>query len=1599
MKLIYTFVFLVFSICTSGIAQTTVVSDANFEQELIALGIDTNGANGNILNTDAQAVTSLNLSGATNIVDITGIDAFVNLIDLNLGNNQIANFQLTALTQLVNFTSNNNDALALADFSQNTLLETVYIESQISNSVFPPITVLDFSQNLNLVKLNIHHLSNLTDLILPVANTLTSVETRSLADADLDFSLLAGLQNVTVRSSVANNTQITLPNEANVLENVHFSSIDFNTPIDLSKYINLVRVDLFSTEPEELILPTTNTFKSLIVWGHNFLTPFSLASVPEVEYVDIRGFSNTIPLVIDLLSNPKIKTLWLTGNEMTSVDLTNITDLHTLYIYDNELTVLDLTQNIDLQTLDASRNLLPSIDLAQNIDLQFLTLSSNQLPTIDVTQNINLSSINISHNLFTGSGLDLTQNTSLSSINISNNQVETLDITQNVNLWSFNLSFNLFPGNDILSQFATIVTNRGRLGGQLIANNNMLFGPIPDFYGLYDPTIQTRRFELYINENRFHFGDFESQHLGLVDLTTTMSIGPSPDVVIRNYWYAPQAKVNAIENFTRNAGDDITLTTTVRGAQNHYVWFKDGAPIPGAPDAPAYTIIGINTCDEGVYHCEITSDLVPFENGNPPGTNGKNLLLIRNDITLNVNSPAESCTSLTSPTNGSVNVALNEVLTWTESLGACGYYLNVGTTSGGTDILNNVQVEDANTYILPSNLPANTQVYVTITPYFSSGNVLTCTEETFTTGTNTNPILCTALNAPLDGSTDVSVDANISWHVSAGATGYYITIGTTSGGTDIANNEDVGNTTTYNPTADFSEGDTIYVLIVPYDGSGNATGCVEESFVVESLLPSCSNLSTPLNGATNVSVSSNISWNAVGNATGYFISIGTTSGGTEITNTEDVGNTTTYNPAADLPADTEIFVTITPYNSAGNASGCSEEHFRTEVITPVCTNLSAPSNGATNVLISSNISWNTVSNATGYFISIGTTSGGTEITNTEDVGNATTYNPAADLPADTEIFVKITPYNSAGNASGCSEERFRTEVITPVCTNLSSPLNGATNVLISSNISWNAIGNTTGYLISIGTTSGGIDIANAEDVGNTTTYNPAADLPDDTEIFVTVTPYNTAGNAAGCSEESFRTEVVTPVCTTLNSPLNGTTNVSISSNITWNAIGNATGYFISIGTTSGGTDITNAEDVGNTTTYNPVADLPADTEIFVTITPYNTAGNASGCSEERFRTEIVTPVCTNLRTPSNGATNVLISSNISWNAVRNTTGYLISIGTTSGGTDIANAEDVGNTTTYNPAADLPDDTEIFVTIAPYNTAGNAIGCSEERFRTEIIIPVCTRLISPINGATNIALDASISWNPIPNATGYLISMGTSSGASDIVNSFDVGNTTTFTPLEDFPDETEIFVTIIPYNTAGNANACQEERFTTEVVVPICANLVLPSNGAIDVPVDTNITWDFITNADGYKISIGTSSGNSDILNDLDVGLINSYNPSSDFPDGIDVYVQITPYNSAGDAIGCEEFSFKLENRSVFVPQFFTPNNDGYNDIWKVTDPKNEIKRIYIYDRYGKLIKTIADTSIGWNGYVSGLLLPTNDYWCVIEFFDRAPLRKHFTLKR
>ncbi|CAM1369582.1 protein of unknown function [Tenacibaculum soleae] len=140
-----------------------------------------------------------------------------------------------------------------------------------------------------------------------------------------------------------------------------------------------------------------------------------------------------------------------------------------------------------------------------------------------------------------------------------------------------------------------------------------------------------------------------------------------------------------------------------------------------------------------------------------------------------------------------------------------------------------------------------------------------------------------------------------------------------------------------------------------------------------------------------------------------------------------------------------------------------------------------------------------------------------------------------------------------------------------------------------------------------------------------------------------------------------------------------------------------------------------------------------------------------------------------------------------------------------------------------------------------------------------------------------------------------------------------------------------------------------------VVIPSCAVLNNPSDGTTNVSVSTNLSWLSIATATGYKVSIGASSGATDVVNNEDVGNVLSYNPTTDFLSNTTYYITITAYNTAGDATGCLETSFTTEKRDD-IKYGFSPDGDGINEYWEIKEieqyPKNVVS---IYNRWGDMV--------------------------------------------
>ena len=179
--------------------------------------------------------------------------------------------------------------------------------------------------------------------------------------------------------------------------------------------------------------------------------------------------------------------------------------------------------------------------------------------------------------------------------------------------------------------------------------------------------------------------------------------------------------------------------------------------------------------------------------------------------------------------------------------------------------------------------------------------------------------------------------------------------------------------------------------------------------------------------------------------------------------------------------------------------------------------------------------------------------------------------------------------------------------------------------------------------------------------------------------------------------------------------------------------------------------------------------------------------------------------------------------------------------------------------------------------------------------------------------------------------------------------------------------------------------------TTNCVSTVAATAVVtPTISAISLTITQSEFF-----SDYAIITVNVSGGTGTLLYQLDDGILQESNVFTDVIGGIHIITVV-------DTQGCTYLT--KEVLVIDYPKYFTPNGDGINDTWNIKGLNQTDATIFIFDRYGKLIKQITptETSQGWDGTYIGSVMPSTDYWFTIEYKENDQLKQfkaHFSLKR
>lgn len=363
------------------------------------------------------------------------------------------------------------------------------------------------------------------------------------------------------------------------------------------------------------------------------------------------------------------------------------------------------------------------------------------------------------------------------------------------------------------------------------------------------------------------------------------------------------------------------------------------------------------------------------------------------------------------------------------------------------------------------------------------------------------------------------------------------------------------------------------------------------------------------------------------------------------------------------------------------------------------------------------------------------------------------------------------------------------------------------------------------------------------------------------------------------------TVTTAPACTAFTAPIDQSTITGGNYVFTWNAAPTAVNYNVTVGTTSGASDVLNTVVNGNLTSLN--VSLPTSATLYAKIVPTNQSGAATGCTEITFNTNTTINYCGPLTT--NQPTAVAPIKSVNFAGVTNSSDPTV--------------------TTLGAFSPYQDFTATQFTVA--SNTGN--------------IPLTVRGITNGNVANGWGMSVFIDWN--------------SDGDFDDANEQYFNTTATLNRaagVTDNPVTLKGNITIpagvtvgakrmrVKYNFTGPtihealSTGCsqmgngQAEDYTLVVTAPIttvpaCPTILTPTDAATGVaPNPAKLTWDFVNGAVNFKVNIGTTAGGTDIVNGAIV-TTNSYDAT--LLANTLYYVQIIPSNSVGDAVGCAGISF------------------------------------------------------------------------------------------
>ena len=214
--------------------------------------------------------------------------------------------------------------------------------------------------------------------------------------------------------------------------------------------------------------------------------------------------------------------------------------------------------------------------------------------------------------------------------------------------------------------------------------------------------------------------------------------------------------------------------------------------------------------------------------------------------------------------------------------------------------------------------------------------------------------------------------------------------------------------------------------------------------------------------------------------------------------------------------------------------------------------------------------------------------------------------------------------------------------------------------------------------------------------------------------------------------------------------------------------------------------------------------------------------------------------------------------------------------------------------------------------------------------------------------------------------------------SGVVYLFGDGDTAfTTAPIHCYDTPGDYSVSLQCTDANGCVGTINNPNMIHVIAIPV-ANFVASPSGTIE-PGGTIV----FTNTS--SASAVNSSWNFD---DLSSGASNTSSvtsPSHTFNTEGDYCIELVSTNIAGCSDTAKYCMIVIGEGTIFIPNVFTPNNDGNNDEWAVGSHNMQEIKYEIYDRWGLKIAEYNGLTGGWDGKTkNGKIAPDGTYYYILN---------------